>query len=86
MKKKGREEQKGGIFAKIVNIIFGILLVIFSIVFLLGGYYWQGGLTFLFAIFLFFPQKILKFNRWLRLLIVAIAFLIMVVISRISLR
>lgn len=77
MKKETPKEEKKEIgFISVLNIIAGIILVIFFILTLIMKLFIPAGLFFILAIFIFLPQKILKFSKWLKLIIAVIGFFI----------
>lgn len=76
MKKEGKEVG----FITVINIIAGIIIGIFAIATLIMGLYLVGALFLILAIFIFFPQKLLRLNKWLKLLIAVVGFFIVIMI------
>ncbi len=83
MKKEEPKKEIG--FITVINFIIGILLLLFGVGLLIInnylGSYLYGIFTVVLAIFLFLPQKILRLNKWLKLLIVVAAFITIAIIG-----
>ncbi len=92
MKKNKKEEPKKEVgFISVINIIAGIILVIFGILILIiaifspaPGLFLPSALFFIFAVFLFLPQKVLRLNKWLKLLIAVVGFFVAAMIGGIN--
>jgi len=67
-------------FITILNIIVGVILAIFCLVTLFSELFLTGILFLALAVFIFLPQKILKFSKWLKLLIGVIGFFVVLII------
>lgn len=81
MKKEGINKEKKEVgFITVINSIVGVILVIFSISTLIMKLFLPAVLFLIFAVFIFFPQKILKFNKWIKLLIVILGFFLILII------
>ncbi len=80
-KVKRKEAQKKEVgFITIINIIVGVILAIFCVLTLIMGLYLVGVLFLILAVFIFLPQGILKFSKWLKLLIGVVGFFVLLVI------
>jgi hypothetical protein len=82
--KKGAEKKEVG-FVTVINTILGIILVIFGLAILLIPFYIIAITSVILGIFLLLPQKILRFSKWLKLLIVIIGFIAVIMIQGASL-
>ncbi|MCK5149450.1 hypothetical protein KAJ87_00805 [Candidatus Pacearchaeota archaeon] len=72
-----REEPKKEVsFITVINFIAGIFLLFLAIGMLAMSKYFLAILFFLLVVFIFLPQKILKINKWFKLLIVVIGFFV----------
>ena len=80
MKKGVKEESKEVGFVTVLNIIAGIIIAVFCLITLISGLFLSGILFLILAVFIFFPQKILRFNKWLKLLITVVGFFIVIII------
>ena len=78
---KNKEEKKELGFITVINFIVGILLCLFGIMILIMAYYTLGILLIVLAIFLFLPQRVLRFSKWLKLLIAVIGFIVIAIIG-----
>jgi len=78
MKKEVQKKEVG--FITVIDIIVGIIIAIFGLLSLFGGLYLYGALFLVLAIFIFLPQKILKFSKWLKLLIGVVGFFVLLAI------
>ena len=78
MKKEVQKKEVG--FITILNIIVGVILAIFCLVTLFSELFLTGILFLALAVFIFLPQKILKFSKWLKLLIGVIGFFVVLII------
>ena len=78
MKKEVEKKEVG--FITVINVIVGIILVIFCLLALAGSFYLVGALFFVLAVFIFLPQRILKFSKWLKLLIGVVGFFVLLAI------
>ena len=67
MKKEVQKKEVG--FITVINTIVGIIIAVFFILTLIRGLYLVGVLFLVLAVFIFLPQKILRFSKWLKLLI-----------------
>src|SRR4030042_842562 len=81
MKKEVKEEKKEVGFITVINIIAGVILAIFSLLTLIIKLFLPAGLFFILAVFIFFPQKFFKFNKWLKLLIAVVGFVAAITIA-----
>ncbi len=78
MKKEVKKKEVG--FITVINIIVGVILAIFCLLTLIMGLYLIGALFLVLAVFIFLPQKILKFSKWLKLLIGVVGFFVLLAI------
>lgn len=78
MEKEVQKKEVG--FITVIDIIVGIIIAIFGLLTLIGGFYLYGALFLVLAVFIFLPQKILKFSKWLKLLIVVVGFFVILAI------
>ena len=81
------KEKKEVGFISVINVIAGIIIAIFGMLGLLVAlilskpiFFVPTFLFFAFAVFLFLPQKILRINKWLKLLISIVGFFISLII------
>lgn len=84
VKKKEAGKREVG-FITVINIIAGIILLLFGMLLFIIPSYIAAIAFIILGIFLLLPQKILKFSKWLKLLIVIIGFFVIVVIQGINL-
>ena len=83
---KEKEVQKKEVgFITVVDAIVGIIVAIFCLLALIGGFYLIGALFFVLTIFIFLPQKVLKFSKWLKLLIGIVGFFVLLAIIGLNL-
>lgn len=75
-KEEPKVEKKEVSFISVINIIVGVILVILFLLTIISKFFIPAGLFFILAVFIFLPQKILKFSKWLKLLIAVIGILI----------
>ncbi len=80
MKKGVKEESKEVGFVTVLNIIAGIIIAVFCLINLTSGLFLSGILFLILAVFIFLPQKILRFNKWLKLLIGVVGFFVLLFI------
>ena len=80
MKKEGKEVPKEVGFITVISIIAGIIIGIFAIATLIMGLFLPSGLFLILTIFIFLPQKVLRFNKWIKLLIAVVGFFIVAMI------
>ena len=80
MKKEEKEEPREIGFVTVLNIIVGIILLIFAISTLVMGLFLSGILFLVLTIFIFFPQKLLRFNKWFKLLIAIVGFVVIIIV------
>ena len=80
MKKEEKEAPKETGFITIINIIAGIIIAIFCLITLINGLFLSSVCFLILAIFIFLPQKVLRFNKWLKLLIAVVGFFIVIMI------
>ena len=78
MKKEVQKKEVG--FITVINTIVGIIIAVFFILTLIGGLYLVSVLFLVLAVFIFIPQKILRFSKWLKLLIGVIGFFVLLII------
>jgi hypothetical protein len=78
MKKEAEKKEVG--FITVINVIVGIIIAVFCVLALIMGLYWIGAGFFVLAAFIFLPQKILKFSKWLKLLICVVGFFVLLAI------
>lgn len=79
VKKKEVQKREVG-FITVINVIVGVIFVIFCVLTLIMGLYLIGVLFLVLAVLLFLPQKILKFSKWLKLLIGVVGFFVLLAI------
>ena len=79
VKKKELQKKEVG-FITILNIVVGVILTLFCLINLFSGLFLTGILFLALAVFIFLPQKILKFSKWLKLLIGIIGFFVVLII------
>jgi len=77
-KKEVQKKEVG--FITVINIIVGIIIAIFCLLTLIIGLYLISALFLILAVFIFLPQKILKFSKWLKLLIGVVGFFVLLAI------
>ena len=84
---KKQEEKKEVGFISVINVIAGIIIAIFGVLNLITAIilsipilYVPTFLFFAFAVFLFLPQKFLRVNKWLKLLIAIVGFFVALII------
>jgi len=77
-KKEVQKKEVG--FITVINIIVGIIIAIFFILTLIMGLYLVSALFLILAVFIFLPQKILRFSKWLKLLIGVVGFFVLLAI------
>ena len=77
-KKEVQKKEVG--FITVINIIVGIIIAIFFVLTLIMGLYLVSAFFLILAVFIFLPQKILKFSKWLKLLIGVIGFFVLLAI------
>ena len=78
MEKEVQKKEVG--FITVINIIVGIIIAVFGLLTLIRGFYLYGTLFLVLAVFIFLPQKILKFSKWLKLLIGVVGFFVLLAI------
>ncbi len=78
MKEEVQKKEVG--FITVINSIVGIIIAILGILILIMGFYLYGALLLILAVFIFLPQKILRFSKWLKLLIGMIGFFVLLAI------
>jgi len=78
MKKEVQKKEVG--FITILNIVVGVVLALFCLLTLFSGLFLTGILLLALAVFIFLPQKILKFSKWLKLLIGVVGFFVVLII------
>ena len=78
MKKEVQKKEVG--FITVINTIVGIIIAVFFILTLIRGLYLVGVLFLVLAVFIFLPQKILRFSKWLKLLIGVVGFFVLLII------
>jgi len=78
MKKEVQKKEVG--FITILNIVVGVVLALFCLLTLFSGLFLAGILLLALAVFIFLPQKILKFSKWLKLLIGVVGFFVVLII------
>jgi len=79
VKKKEAQKKEVG-FITVINTIVGIIIAVFFILTLIRGLYLVSVLFLVLAVFIFLPQKILKFSKWLKLLIGVVGFFVLLII------
>ena len=79
VKKKEVQKKEVG-FITVINTIVGIIIAIFFVLTLIMGLYLVGALFLILAVFIFLPQKVLKFSKWLKLLIGVVGFFVLLAI------
>ena len=78
MKKEVEKKEVG--FITILNIVVGVALALFCLLTLFSGLFLTGILLLALTVFIFLPQKILKFSKWLKLLIGVVGFFVILII------
>jgi len=78
MKKEVPKAEVG--FITVINIIVGIIIAIFFLLTLIMSLYLASALFLVISVFIFLPQKILRFSKWLKLLIGVVGFFVILAI------
>ena len=87
MKKEAKKqvpEKKEVGFITVINTILGIILLLLGVVLFIISLYIMATALVIFGIFLLLPQKILRFSKWLKLIIVVVGFLVILAIQGMS--
>lgn len=79
VKKKEVQKKEVG-FITVLNIVVGVIITIFFVLTLTSRLFLVSVLFLVLAVFIFLPQKILKFSKWLKLLIGVVGFFVLLII------